>query len=525
MNEDNNTVPEVNKEVSENIPLQSDTPAITTKELDSETVSITPQETTVVTPTSVTPQEQPSPISTTSPVATSTGPEPVSTSKSKFSKSKWFLPAVLFGFLLLGGGAAAYLTVFKKSPENAWKSALANTASGIEKYIENSYNAEQKGFKIEGDFKVTTPIAIDGSLEGQWNDTKGALKADVGASGARINMELKTIPAEGSKTPDLYLKVNGLEGVDDLIASFGGPEQSGYSELLTSINDQWYFIDHTLIDQYTASTESSSGIELTEEDIKEISDRVMVVLKDRMFSTQGDKAVFTIAETMGKEDFEGTSSFKMRVQVNKENFKQFVTALKDSIKDTKAEELLKAGNPEGTLEEALDFERVLKDIEDTDFSKGYADVWVEANGGFIRNVRFYPVEGKESSNYLDIGMNYKGGDEFPFLFKAVMDDDGQKGTITFGLDVNQANGDATVSFGVNLDSGDVPIKAEGKMSIKGSSDDVNVEKPENAKNIFELMSGFQQSLGLGATGIEEYDNSLILDSSLDGSLPLDDSEL
>lgn len=522
MNEDNSTAPENNNEPTE-VTVAPETPVSSTVEpAQVETPVDVVQEPSVMTPMTAIPQTQPEVVQ--NPITANVGPQPETTAKPKFSKSKWFLPAMLAGFLVLGGGAAAYLTVFKKSPESAWKSALANTATGIEKYIENSYNAEQKGFKIEGDFKVSSPVAIDGSMEGQWLESNGVVKADVGASGARINTELRTIGEPGS-TPDLYMKVDGLEGIDDLIAGFGGPEQSGYSELLTTINDQWFFIDHTLIDQYTASAESSSGLELTEEEAKDITNKVMAVLKDRMFSTETDKAIFSIAETLGKEDFEGTSSFKMRVQVDKENFKQFVTALKDSIKDTKAEEILKTGNPDATLEEVLDFESLLQDIEDADFSKGSADVWVEANGGFIRNVRFYPLEGKEDSNYLDIGMNYTGGDVFPFQLKAVMDDDGLKGTITLGLDVNQANGDAGMSFGVDMDSGGMPIKAEGKLSVKGSSDEVKVEKPENAKNIFELIAGFQQSLGLGATGLEGYDDSLQLDSGLDDSLPLDDFEL
>lgn len=542
MNEDNSTAPDTSNEPVEG----SNTPEVPSVST-AETVQVNPDttlphDTTVlapttevkpsaqpeVTPSVVAPTTDPQPATIADPLASNVGPAPVNTSKPKFSKSKWFLPAMLAGFLVLGGGAAAYLTVFKKTPESAWKSALSNTASGIEKYIENSYNTEQKGFKIDGNFKVSSPIAIDGSMEGQWLESNGMLKADVGASGARINTELRTIGESGA-TPDLYLKIDGLEGVDDLVASFGGPEQSGYAELLSSINDQWFFIDHTLIDQYTASADSSAGLELTEEDAKEITNKVMAVLKDRMFSTQEDKAVFNIAETLGKEDFEGTSSFKMRVQVNKENFKQFITALKDSVKDTKAEEILKTGNPDATLEEVLDFDSLLKSIDDTDFSKGSADVWVEANGGFIRNVRFYPVEGKENSNYLDFGMNYTGGDVFPFQIKAVIDDEGSKGTVTFGLDVNQANGDSGLSFGVDLNSGGASFKAEGKLNIKGSSEAVTVVKPEGAKNIFELLGGFQSSLMGGAALDPGYDDSQLqgfeLDSGFDDTLPLDDSEL
>ena len=519
MEEDKSSSP-VNNDTAENPQIPDSTAYAPAQTAVIEPQTVLPQQTVVPTQAPTTELQSATPVQ-------SSGPAPVSDVKPKRSKSKWFLPAILAGFLVLGGSAAAYLTVFKKSPESAWESALTNTVAGIDKYLSNSYNIEQKGFKIEGNFKVSSPIAIDGSSEGQWYESNGELKSNVGVAGARFNTNLRTISADGSTTPDLYFKVDGLEGVDDLIAGFGGPQQSGYSEILASINDQWFFVDHTLIDQYTASADSSSGLQFTEEDMKEVSTKVMVVLKDRMFSTASDKAVFNIAETLGKEDFEGTSSYKMRVAVNKDNFKEFVTALKDSIKDTKAEELLKTGNTTASLEEILDFDKLLKDIDDTDFSKATADVWVEANGGFIRNVRLYPVQGQEATNYLDFGLNYTGGDEFPFQIKATMDDDGTKGTVILGMAINQANGDVGLSFDVDISTDGSPIKAVGVLSIKGSNDKVEVEKPAEAKNIFELLAGFQ---GLGAGGMGGLDDAQLQSSGLgsgfnDDSLPLDDFEL
>lgn len=62
------------------------------------------------------------------PIATTVTQEPKPTEevapKPKSPRPKWFLPAILAGLLALGGGAAAYVTVFQKSADSAWKSAL-----------------------------------------------------------------------------------------------------------------------------------------------------------------------------------------------------------------------------------------------------------------------------------------------------------------------------------------------------------------------------------------------------------------
>jgi len=442
--------------------------------------------------------------------------------KTTTTKSKWFMPAILAGVLILGGGAAAYLTVFQKSPEQLWKSALNNTADGLDSYLTTSMNSEQKGFSSEGSFKLSSPIAIDGEFEGNWYETNGNMSASFGAGGARITSEVRTIAAENSSNPDIYLKIDGLDGVDELLSSFTGAEGSEISNSLAAINDQWFFIDHTLLDQYTAAAGSSDSQAMTEEDLKEVTDKMMLVMRDRMFSVSEDKAIFKIAEKIGKEDFEGTSTYKMRVEVDQTNFKNFVVALKDAAKDTKLEELLKMGQPDQTLEDALSFDNLIEELEKADFSKATADVWVEGNGGYVRNVRFYPIEDEKDSNYLDFGMNYTGGDVFPLYIRATMDDNGTKGRLTFGFEPNKTNGDIAMTMNIDISSDSAPIKAEGRLSVKGSNEQVNVEKPTEAQNIFELLGGLTNGLDTS------YDDSLDLTVPTNFDLddfPIDDVEL
>ena len=445
---------------------------------------------------------------------------------SKRPRSKWFLPAILAGFILLGGGAAAYISVFQKSPENLWKNALSNTARGFETYLDNSLAVEQNGIEMEGDFKISSPIAVDGSMQGAWLGATGSLAANLGAAGARFTAELLTIPLNDQTTPDVYMKVSGLEGLDTFLESFG---VSDLSNLDTSaINDQWFFIDHTLIDQYLSTQETDPSLELTQEDVKQITEKLVIVMRERMFTTVPDKAVLEVKEQIGKEEFDGMPTYRYRVGINQANFAAFVNALKDAIKDTQLETLLLSGQSTDSIEEVLDFDNVIREIEEADFSNAEADVWVEANGRFVRNVRIYPVEGKENSNYLDIGLDITGGETIPLEIKATVDDEGAKGTIALVYTIFYKNADLASELIVDMMSDGAPIRANAKLSIKNTNDAVSVETPTDVKNIFELFSAVQSSLPADDTSLYD-DEGTSTDDFLGefdfNSLPTDDVEL
>ncbi len=445
---------------------------------------------------------------TVNPQAETIATENVAPNKPKFSlkNPRTIFLALFLAFMLIGGGAVAYVTYVQKSPENLWKKALKNTADGIDGYLKNAETIDQSGFKMKGEFKVSSPLAVDGSLEGQWDGPNGSAKGDVGFSGVRINTEVRTIAADDNSTPDVYINVDGLQGLSGLLDSYlGEGAGAGITDSISGINGQWYFVDHTLLDQMTASSGSNSSLNLSPGERKLITDKFMIVLRDRMFSTAEDKAIFNIEQKYGKEDFEGTASYKMRVGLNKDNLKEFAVALKDAAKGTKLEEIILASETDKTIEEVLDIDELMKQIDSADFSKMHADVWVEAGGLYVRNVRLYPVEGKEDSNYIDLGLKYEGGDVFPFQIKATMDDDSQKGTFSLNLAVNKKNGDLSTSFNVDVTSDGNAITAEGSLSINATTDEVKVEKPENTKNLLELIGDFQY-LFTGQTQSTDIDN-------------------
>lgn len=429
-------------------------------------------------------------------------------------RSKALLPIVFAAFLVLGGSAAAYVTVYQRSPEKIWSRALSNTASGLETILESGTTQQQKGVKMVGTLDVKSPVVIDGEMKGAWLDNNGSFVADVNTSGVRMNVELRTIAVEGAQSPDIYMKVDGLTQVSSLLEGALGPEADS---LIGSINEQWFYVDHTLLDQYLQSADEEAAITLSEEDLRQLSDKLMVVMRDRMFASD-EKAVFTLSEKIGKETFEGADTYKVKVAVNKENFKALVIELKDAIKGTKLEELLKASDPEKSLEELLDFDQLLEQLDKADFSKATAEAWIEANGGYIRNVRVYP-EQDNATNYIDFGLNYTGGDSFPLSIKLTMDDESTKGTFSLGMNVNPKTQGLTMTLDADMKLDGEPFKMGAQMSLSGSDEAVAVEEPVDAINILELMGELQ---GSSLDTYESFGEDMLLETD---SLLYDDTEL
>jgi hypothetical protein len=441
--------------------------------------------------------------------------------KTKKPRGKWLMPVVLVGALVFAGAAVAYQAVFNQSPQLLFESALTNTSKVLDEFLK--IDQQEKGLKVDGSFDVTSPLAVDGTLSGHWDESNGSLISNVGAVGIRVTSEVRTIDAENSDVPDIYFKLGGLTGVDVLIRSLAGPEYSQAADVIKSLDEQWYVIDHTLIEQAVqagAGTPSYNVPELSEKDMRAISDAVAGVMRDRFFGSEEDKAVFKINDTIGKEDFEGTGSYKLNVGVDKDNFISFLESFESVIKDTKLNDVFEMGAQGQNIDELLDFSSISESLKDVDFSKATADVWVEGNGRFIRNVRIYPSEDKKDTNYLDFMVPYAGGDVIPLVMRATIDEEDVKGVLSFGIDINQENGDLGLWFDIDLTTSGATVAVTAKLAFTGSDDQVSVDKPESAKSAAELVNQLTDSVRsfspLGQLPIGGLD---------DFELPLDDFQL
>lgn len=459
----------------------------------------------------------PAPMSTTATEPTPT-PNPVqpmsgsfNASSSKKKMPKLFVPVLAGLIIVLGGGAFAYLGVYKNQPDVVWKDSMSNTARGIKEFsaLDGSL---QGGSSFKANFSMEKPTAVTGSVEGKAKDKNSQTTGTVSAAGAKIDFDLRTLGVADSDYPDIYAKVIGLNSVSAL----AGPEMA---EQISQFEDRWLYIDHTLLAQAAQSATQnaetgSADITLTEEDIRTIRTKYAEVLSQYVFTTDESKAIMQRTGEATKEDFDGKPTVKYAVNINKENLKSFATAMKDATKDTKLKEIIAPGDK--SLEEALNFEDMLKSIDEMDVNKAKIEVWADKGKRFIRNVRITPQDEGNNST-VDIGLNYSSGNDYPFYIRINGDDEEAKGGVVIDMTVNSNS--KKVTFAVNGDidykdgdSQDTKFKVTAEM--QPSNDDVNPEKPEGAMNIMELLGGMMQP------------SMTIEDPAFSEDLPLfDDTEL
>lgn len=419
---------------------------------------------------------------------------PTSAKKSSKSKMKFLLVGVFLSVMLIGGSAAAYVKLVINSPQNIWERAMSSSAQGLDVLLagvaENKSGAQQ----IDGTFKLASPFALDGSLQMTSNDKNADMKFDVGAVGSRVNAEVRLVDVETSENPDVYFKLSGLDDVGALMG-LGGPELAQFADIVQAVDGQWYTVDHTLLDQALLSAnQNGSAPELTAEDVEKIAQSFATVIKDDLLSTDPNKAVFEVITNVGKENFEGTDAYRYEVGVNKEHLKSFLTDLKAAMGDTKLADLV-AYSGDKTYEEIVNLDELFKSIDEQDFSKVKADVWVEASGRYVRNIRIYPKEDDKLKNFLDIGIPYQGGEVIPFQVKATFDEDGTVGTVSSGFEYTKSSGEMHGWGKIDMKDASDTITGEYDLTSKPTSNSPNAEKPTDAKSAMELLSLF----GFGGT--------------------------
>ena len=457
-----------------------------------------PAETSDTTQSTPEPLVTPSLTPTSSPAPADPTPTPAKVTTSivpnKKPRSKLILPAlVAAGLLVLGGGAFAYFGVYLQSPQQIWNQALTNTASGYKKLAKTKPSIK-KGVKVSGTFKSTQPIASDGSISLHADDKNFTFVADAGASGARANVELRGVQSAGT-SPDLFVKLGGVKGVGSLLGT-ASQTSTQLGSLLTNIDEKWFFVDHTLLDQMATSDTSGQIKSITTEnpqqlqnDIYDIHKKVSNIVADRLLSTDPKKAAVLVKDNLGKESFKGKSSQHYRVKVQKQQFRDMIVALKDTLKDSKLKDWLGANNKNKTFERAINFDQLLKDIDNAHYDNIQPEVWVDTNTKLIRDVRFnYLNSDNKNVGTMDFFMDYSGGNELPLQIKLTSTDKANSGTVNFGIIFNQKTNVIKLNTDINTATGQNKIAGTANFTLEGSDDIVKVEKPTISQNLLDLLA-------------------------------------
>ena len=407
---------------------------------------------------------------------------PGSPKKRKFSfKSK----PVIAGFvvLLIGVGFAAYYFGYKTNPSVIYSQSLKNTAKGYDKlieYVNNESKANYKGTSGTGSFQIKSgDYSTDGKIAFKSDDKNGELSFDVGLEGTRVKFDGRLIDSQ-SGSQDIYVKASGLKGLGSLLGS------SDLDAPLASIDDQWIVIDHTLLDSLAASNGTASAKEMlppSSAQLMSAAEGFGKVNQEYLFSTDKDKAVMTVTQKHGMESVDGHNTYHYTVALQKENVKRYIDAQQAALKASKLNTWLKNNGYDEIFDSVF---ASLKESADTIKSNDTFDMWSDIDTRLIYKVRFAD-KSNAVNNYIDVGLDYTGGDDFPFFIAGQSKDEGSKTTAKAVMNLNTKTQSTDFSLDVKS-TGYADVSFNMKVSIKPTNQAIKIEKPAGAKTLADVLS-------------------------------------
>ena len=446
---------------------------------------------------------QPPAVATSSPAVEDHAPAEVSVgvpvsapgAKPKRGKHGILLAAGVALLLVALGSAYVFAYYIPNRPDNVWKSALVNSGKAYDTMTNYATTAAKgvKGVDMQGSYKVKGSVVSDGTFTGKSLGSNAEFSGAISASGLKINYDVRSLKSTGD-APDIYFKLSGVQGLGDLFGS-GNPT---LGTALNGLNNQWYSIDHTLIEQL-GSSNSGSGTTTTpvysandyDSLIKSIGDPS----KTYLFTDNTDKAVFVQKSYVGAEKRDGRSVYHYKAGVDKAHLKTYLQALCTGLQNnTIGKQLLDNGV---VTTKCTDFSKKADSVDSTQT----ADVWVDRGTKLVHAVRF--TEKGQSANYVEITQNYQSGNEYPFGVKVHDKTNDAVTTASLNGSLNSLTNTLTVNGTLEY-TGTSSSTGSFDFTIKPNTDATfKVTAPENAKNILQLMSdlGVGQSLGARTTSV------------------------
>lgn len=396
-------------------------------------------------------------------------------SSGRFGRKRLFL-AGLVVFVLLGLVGYVFAFYIPNKPENVWKSAMTNTGKAYDMLTEYATKTrDAKGLKVDGSYAIKGDTVADGSFSGESNGSDSQVTGKFSISGLKLGFDLRSLKAAGNSS-DLYFKFTGLQGLGALLGG-GDPE---VTSIFGSLNNQWFVIDHTLLQQYGGG---STGSQFTRADVKNLLDAIGTPSKDYVFTGDTDKSVLEVKSIVGSEEKAGRDTYHYKVGVNEAHLRTYAQALCESLKKDKIGKVLLQFQSGSDCKTLADDVKV--DSGDT------FDAWVDKRTKLVHVVRLQ--DKANAKNYMEISQDYQGGSSLPMGLHYHTDESGSvmDVTLTATLDMD-AN---TLAMNGNIQAaGSVTMSGTFKLNVAPSNDpNLKVTKPANAKSFAELLN----SLGLG----------------------------
>ncbi|HVX24325.1 MAG TPA: hypothetical protein VG992_03215 [Candidatus Saccharimonadales bacterium] len=417
-----------------------------------------------------------------------TSPTPKSRRRLHFTRKTGIITAI--AVVLLGGvGYAGYYFAYYHNSSYLWKQSLGDMNKAYNSLVDQLSDQNQvhyKGVVAQGNYSFKSDaFSSDGSFKSQSDGKTGDFTLNVGAGGTRVNLEGRTFIGSNSTSPDLYLKAGGLKGIGDMLGS------PSINTVLDKLDNQWIVVDHTFFDNLYKEVGITPGnaTPLTKADIIDELKAAGTVNDQYLWSTNSDKRLMKVLKTYGAETVDGHKTFRYKVGFVPDHIKNYIAAQQTALDSSKLGDWLKKQNILNVYDGIFSqMEASASQIKSTDT----VDIWADMNTRLLYKARI-AEPGNAAENYVDIGLNYTGGDTLPFFISGKGDDGSGNGfTGSLTVAVNTDNDHITLAATAHetgSDGGTFKLNA----TYQPSNDVVQVAKPTKAMTITQVLDEF----GLG----------------------------
>lgn len=407
----------------------------------------------------------------------------------RMPSAKAFIIA-LIAVIVLGGGAAAAYFGYYMNPSVILSQSLSRTGKGYDKlvnYVNQQSQVKYKGSTASGTYSLKSDgFSTDGSLSIKDDGTDTDTTIDIGLAATRANIELRTIKPASSTTPDVYLKASGIKGLGSLLGS------SDIDSTLDGLDGKWIVVDHTLIDNIYASAQADPA-KLKPPTESQVMDELKAfgdVNQQYVFTTDKKKSVTTVVKKYGTENIDGHKTYHYKMALDKTNLKAYISAQQKALDSSQLGSWIKNNK---YPDDVNNYFKDLQSSADKVSSKDDFDLWVDVSKRLVYKVRIPDNSSKNPAvNYADVGLNYKGGSNYPFFINAQSKDSSGLTTGSLVATLNSKDNSLNVKLAFK-ETGSSASSFNADLIYEPSNNVSKISAPSGAESLSQVLD----QLGLG----------------------------
>jgi hypothetical protein len=395
---------------------------------------------------------------------------------------------ILVLIFVLSGSAAAYYFGYYMNSSVILSQSLSDTGKGYNSlvdYFDSQSKASYKGSTGQGSYSIKADnFTTDGSLSFNSDGQNSDATIDIGYGTGRVKGEVRTVKAASGTAPDVYLKASGISGLGPLL---GSPE---LSSALNQYDGKWLQVDHTLLENLSSAANPTASLTQSENlpSRDQIADELHAfgnVSQQYVFTTNKDKSVTTVVKKYGVESVDGHKAYHYTLALDKAHVKQYISAQQAALKSSKLDAWLKKNNLESDVDSSF---KDMQSSADKIKSSDTFDLWADVKTRLVYKIRVNDKTAKNpAANYVDIGLNYKGGSSYPFFISEQTKDSSSSTNASVVITLDSK----TNSAGLKVDfksTGNAASSGTVNFTFKPTNDVQTISAPSGAVPLSQVLN-------------------------------------